>query len=104
MSEQTQQLFTAELCSMIPKALAQWFREGGKSAGPEGPVVAFGKRIKRGGVMTIVGRSIRGHLWAAQPITPTRLASCAKISGAKPTPATARLSARRSPVSCCARS
>ena len=64
MSERVQQLITAELCSMIPKALAQWFREGGKSAGPEGPVIAFGKRIKRGGVMTIVGRSIRGHLWA----------------------------------------
>ena len=64
MSERVQQLITAELCSMIPKALAQWFREGGKSAGPEGPVIAFGKRIMRGGVMMIVGHSIRGHEWA----------------------------------------
>ena len=75
MSERVQQLITAELCSMIPKALAQWFREGGKSAGPEGPVIAFGKRIKRGGVMTITGYSIGGHKWA----TPAYYADAARI-------------------------
>ncbi|EEL7547489.1 hypothetical protein GKH43_22835 [Salmonella enterica] len=75
MSERVQQLITAELCSMIPKALAQWFREGGKSAGPEGPVIAFGKRVMRGGVMMIAGHSIRGHEWA----TPAYYADAARI-------------------------
>ena len=62
--EQIRRDTTAELTHIIKLSLAQWHREGGKSAGPEGPVIAFGKRIMRGGVMMIVGHSIRGHEWA----------------------------------------
>ena len=62
--EQIRRDTTAELTHIIKLSLAQWHREGGKSAGPEGPVIAFGKRIMRGGVMMIVGLSIRGHEWA----------------------------------------
>jgi hypothetical protein len=52
-------------------------------------VIAFGKRIMRGGVMMIVGHSIRGHEWATPADGP---AACAKTKRAKCTPATARSS------------
>ena len=73
--EQIRRDTTAELTHIIKLSLAQWHREGGKSAGPEGPVIAFGKRIMRGGVMMIVGHSIRGHEWA----TPAYYADAARI-------------------------
>jgi hypothetical protein len=98
--EQIRSDTTAELTRIIQLALSQWHREGGKSAGPEGPVIAFGKRVMRGGVMMVVGHSIRGHEWATPAYYVDATRSLRKDKRAKCTPATARSSGKPSPASC----
>lgn len=68
---------TEELIRIIQQALALWHKEGGKSAGPEGPVVSFGKRVNSGKVAVIVAHSIGGHEWA----TPEYYAEAAPLIG-----------------------